>query len=131
MSDERKPLVYIAGPYTHPDPVENTHKAIVAGEYIETYDCAVFIPHLSLLWHIVKPSPLEKWYERDLHVLERCDAVFRMAGESSGATKEVAHAFALGIPVYYHQTLDNFARWRNLWAARLPETDESESNARY
>lgn len=27
----RKPLVYVAGPYTNPDPVENTHTAIQVG----------------------------------------------------------------------------------------------------
>lgn len=101
----RAPLVYVAGPYTHPDPVINTHDAIKVGEEIESnLGFNVFIPHLSLLWCIVSPAPLHRWYERDNAVLLRCDAVFRMAGESPGADAEVALAEQHDIPVFTSMT---------------------------
>lgn len=115
-----KPLVYIAGPYTNPDPVQNTHFAVKVAEFVEReFDVGVVIPHLSLLWHIVKPSPLEKWYERDLHVLERCDAVYRMEGASSGADNECLHAAEFDIPVFYdsHDNMASMRAWRDSWKA--------------
>jgi hypothetical protein len=34
-------------------------------------------------------------------LLERCDAVFRLPGASSGADKDVAHAQELGLKIYF------------------------------
>lgn len=94
------PLVYIAGPYTSGDPVLNTREAIRVGEMVEEYGpCDVFIPHLSMLWHLVSPASIEKWYERDNAILRRCDVVYRFEGESTGADLEVALAKQCGIPV--------------------------------
>jgi nucleoside 2-deoxyribosyltransferase len=95
-----KLLIYIAGPYTKPDCVENTHKMIkVADELVSRGLCPV-IPTLNLLWHIVTPRPPEFWYEYDLEILARCDAVLRLPGESVGADREVKEAHKLGIPVF-------------------------------
>lgn len=96
-----KPLVFISGPYTHPDPITNTRHAIVTGSQLYHRGHVVpFIPHLTMLWHLVTPQPVEYWYELDLHHLERCDAVLRLPGESTGADREVTHAHELGIPVF-------------------------------
>lgn len=95
------PLVYVAGPYTHPDPVENTHKACeVASAIMDTGLAAVLLPHPALVWHLVTPRPLDFWYELDLAHLARCDAVFRFEGASTGADAEVAFAVERGIPVF-------------------------------
>lgn len=94
-----KPLVYVAGPYSKPDPVLNAHTAIKAAEEIELYGYDVFIPHLSLLWHLVSPAPYERWCERDNAVLRRCDAVVRLSGHSPGADAECELARSLGIVV--------------------------------
>jgi len=104
-----KPLVYIAGPYTKPDPIENTHKAIVIAGRI--YECGAvpIIPHLTMLWHLVDPRPLEFWYAYDLEILARCDAVFRIPGESYGADAEVVEADRLGIPVLF--SIDSLEDW--------------------
>lgn len=105
-------LVYIAGPYTRPDPVENTHNTIRLAEQIEALGCDVVIPHLSLLWHIVSPAPLERWYERDLAVMRRCDAVVRLPGDSTGADAEVAEAITCGIPMFaWPNGSAAFIRW--------------------
>jgi hypothetical protein len=97
----RKPLVYIAAPYTHPDPAENTHKAIRMADELVRHDFVPFIPHLNLLWHLVSPRPPDFWYEYDLRILERCDAILRVPGESIGADREVQVARESGIPIFY------------------------------
>lgn len=96
----RLPMVYIAGPYSHPDPVLNTRTAIKAGMRVwdEGYGVPV-IPHLTMLAHLVTPRPLEFWYEFDLALVARCDAVWRLPGESTGADNEVAFAEEHNIPV--------------------------------
>lgn len=99
-----KPLVYIAGPYTNPDPVLNTHKAIWWGTRLADQGyCTPIIPHLTMLWHTVDPHPLEFWYAYDLEVMARCDIVFRIPGDSTGADAEVKEAKRLGIPVAYDE----------------------------
>lgn len=97
----RLPLIYVAGPYAHPDPVENTHLAIRAGDRILDSGLAVpYVPHLSLAWHLVTPRPAAEWYAYDLELLARCDAVYRLPGISVGASAEVRRATELGIPVF-------------------------------
>lgn len=113
----RIPLVYIAGPYTNPDPVENTHTAIrVADLLLSDGKVTPVIPHLSLLWHLVCPRPVADWYAYDLEVMARCDAVLRLPGASSGADNEIREAEEQGIPVFhdkyglYRWTVDGY--WR-------------------
>ena len=103
--------VYIAGPYTNPDPVENTHNVIqVANQVIEA-GFVPFVPHINLVWHLVTPKPPEFWYEWDLEWLERCDCLLRLPGESSGADKEVERAKELGIPVFDTVAKLALTRW--------------------
>lgn len=95
------PLVYIASPYTHPDPVENTHHVLkLATELYECCDCIPVVPHLTLLWNLVTPRPVDFWYGYDLAVMCRCDAVYRTGGTSVGADREVEIAGRNGIPVF-------------------------------
>lgn len=123
---KRPPLVYIAGPYTSGDPVVNTRSAITWGESVERHGCDVVIPHLSMLWHLVSPAPLERWYARDLAVLARCDALVRIPGPSSGADAEVQFAAQLGIRsfVVVPDDLSTFWRVLNAW---LNELDEAQT----
>lgn len=93
-------LVYLAMPYTHPDPVINTHNAMRVAEILIEHGCIPIIPHLSLFWHLVYPHPIEFWYDYDLKILERCDCLLRLGGESKGADKEVIYAKSKGIPVF-------------------------------
>lgn len=97
-----KPLVYVAGPYTRPDPVQNTHKVIqFASELVDDGLVVPFVPHLTLLFDIIAPRPVEFWYEYDFSFLERCDALYRYPGESTGADNEEAFAVDHGIPCFY------------------------------
>src|SRR5947207_11029921 len=96
-----RPLVHIAGPYTQPDPGANTHAVIaLASELIDEGLVTPFVPHLTLLWHAVRPRPLDFWYAYDVALLQRCDALFRIPGESSGADMEVEFALKNGISVF-------------------------------
>lgn len=108
-----RPLVYVAGPYTNPDPVENTRAAVIVGDAL-TADglCTAYVPHLSLFHHYLSPHPLEWWYEYDLTILRRCDAVLRMTGASTGADAEVEFARQIPIPVFDgRQARARLRRW--------------------
>ena len=96
----RRTRVYVAGPYTAPDPCANTHAAIAAGNLLWDKGYAPFIPHLSHFWHTVTPRPYAMWCEYDNQFLPCSDVLVRLPGESSGADKEVQLASSLGIPVY-------------------------------
>jgi nucleoside 2-deoxyribosyltransferase len=101
----KRPLIYIAGPYTNPDPVQNTHEAIRFGlQVYKDTGCPVIIPHLTMTAHLVEPHEVAFWYEFDLEQLAHCDAVFRMPGRSTGADAEVTEAQRLGIPVYEQES---------------------------
>lgn len=93
--------IYIAGPYSGGDPVINVQRAIAAAEEVLHYNHVPFVPHLSHLWHLVKPHPYDFWIAMDLAWLMKCDAVLRIPGESPGADEEVKLARALSKPVYY------------------------------
>lgn len=98
----KKPLVYVAGPYQFPDPVENTHKTCkIATELYESGLVTPVVPHLSLLWHIITPRPVRFWLDYDLELLAHCDALLRLEGKSAGADEEVSFASGRGIPVFY------------------------------
>jgi nucleoside 2-deoxyribosyltransferase len=94
-------LIYIAGPYTNPEPIENTHKAFRMADELVKAGHVPYVPHMSLIWNLVSPKPVDFWYAYDLEILVRCDAVLRMEGASVGADNEVAVARAKGIPVFY------------------------------
>lgn len=97
-----KPLVYIAGPYSKPDPCENTHGAVMLADRILDV-CWPVVPHLSHFWHTMSPKPYPLWLELDLAIMVRCDAVFRFGGESSGSDAEIEVALGGGIPVVYSE----------------------------
>lgn len=96
-----KPLVYVAGPYTRPDPVENMHRACKEGDAVLEAGGVPYIPHLSGTYHMISPKPYEFWLAYDLVALARCDAVYRFPGESSGADKEVVFSEEHNIPVFF------------------------------
>jgi len=106
---QEKPLVYLAGPYTRPDPVENVHNTCKVADAVLELGAIPFIPHLTMAYHLVSPKPLEFWYEYDIHTMKRCDVVFRLSGESTGADKEVAEAEATGLPIV--RSLEELRRW--------------------
>jgi hypothetical protein len=103
--------VYLAGPYTKPDPVLNTRNAILFGAMLrDTYGVRVFVPHFTHFEHFLVPQPYEHWLKVDLDWLPLCDVLYRMSGESSGADAEVEAARAMGKPVVFD--IHQFDAWR-------------------
>lgn len=96
-------LVYVAYYYTKGDCVENTHDAIMYAESLIDMGIVPYVPHVSLLWHLVAPRPAEFWYGYDLNILRRCDAMIVMGDaddDSFGVQLEVQACMDWGIPVY-------------------------------
>lgn len=93
--------VYIAGPYTSPDPIQNVRRAVDAAQELKRRGHHAFVPHLNAFWHLLYPAPYEDWMSEDLAWLAKCDVLLRLAGESPGADREEAHAKELGVPVVY------------------------------
>lgn len=93
--------IFIASPYTKPVPNHNTHKSIMFADDLIDHGFTPFVPLLTHFWDTVSPHDYEEWLEYDKAWLERCDAVIRLDGESSGADREVVHAKSKGIPVVY------------------------------
>lgn len=65
-----------------------------------------------MLWHLVRPAPIDQWYRRDLDVLEHCHILVRFPGKSTGADDECSIAHELGIPIVY---LDDDESRMTLW----------------
>ena len=116
----RKPVAYIASPYTRGDVAMNTH-----------FQCRVFdrlltdgkvIP-IAPLWshfqHTVMPRPYKDWVEYDQSLLHLYDCCIRLTAslpdqsytqsESSGADAEVATFRRLGKPVF--QSIESLYEW--------------------
>lgn len=109
-----RPLVYLAAPYTKPDPIENTHRAIAtASVLIEEGVVTPVVPHLTLVWHLLEPRDVKFWYEYDIAILARCDALLRLPGESQGADVESEEATRRAIPVFVDR--DELYAWARKW----------------
>jgi len=100
------PLVYVAAPYTEPDPVQNTHAVIKIADALLDAGFTPLIPHLTLAWHLVSPKPYSSWLTYDQHLLVRCDVLLRVPGYSHGATQECTFADEMGIPVVRPRSAD-------------------------
>ena len=116
----KQPFLYIAGPYTKPDPVENTHRMIRIADELLSLDVVPVVPHLTMFWHLLRPHPYEHWLAYDLQLMSRCDIVLRVPGESSGADREVIDAERLGIPVIHPATTDECVSAVREWLETVP-----------
>jgi len=102
-------FIYVAGPYTKGDTVLNVREAVTIGNLLRLMGHTPFIPHLTFAWHLIIPQTYDFWCAYDMEWLEKCDAVFRFPGESTGADKEVERAKEIGLPVFY--TLDDVKKY--------------------
>lgn len=96
-------VVYIAGPVGERDEgrearvaagVETAARVLLAG-------FSVISPHLFCRIPGDELFDWDGWMKVCLALVERCDAVVRIPGESPGADKEVALARELAIPVFF------------------------------
>lgn len=93
-------LVYIAGPLTKGDRIENIRKAVLTAARVRDRGHLPFVPHIYDLWDLIDHHHYEYWMEMDLDWVRVSNIVLRLEGESSGADREVALAKELGIPVF-------------------------------
>lgn len=101
--------IYIAGPYTKGDQVQNVRNAIEAGDILRNFGFIPFIPHLNMLWHAIFPHNADYWYEWDIEWLKQCDVLIRLPGESVGADREMEIAKELFLDIYAGEyAVDNF-----------------------
>lgn len=111
MVHGRRPLLFLAAPYTHPDPVRNTHKVIHVAESVYALtDWVPIVPHLTMLWHTVIPHDIGYWYDYDVHLLNACDAFVRLPGDSVGADHEVKEAQRLRLDELFFADLPEATR---------------------
>lgn len=106
----RRLRVYIAGPYTKPDPCVNTNRACRVWDDLWHLGFAPFCPHWSHFQHTMRPLPYADWLAFDLEWLPACDALLRLDGESSGADAEVEAARKIGMPVVH--SVEELLAWR-------------------
>lgn len=112
-----KPLVYVAGPITVPEPMENVHHAVKVATRLRDSGLVVpFVPHTTCLWHMIEPASYETWLAYDFDVIRHCHALLRMEGESKGESKgadrEVAFAYSLDKDVFFDEpSLLHWAGW--------------------
>jgi hypothetical protein len=104
------PLVYIAGPITRPCPLTN------CGEGMRWFDlllesgvCIPFAPHFSCFQQMHYPRTHDEWLSYDYQILARCDAMFRLPGESVGADCEEDFCREQDIPIFH--SLDALYEW--------------------
>lgn len=93
--------VYVAGPYTKGDTINNIQAALTVAEHLSFMGYVPFVPHLTGFWHFIYPHEYEFWMAYDAQWLFACDAVIRIPGDSAGADKEVEMAEIANIPVFY------------------------------
>lgn len=100
-----KKLVYIAGPLTKGDVAINIRNATSVWKRLRLSGLITPIcPHWSFLADIVGCVNYESWMDYDFDLIQRCDAILRIPGESSGADREVAFAKRHRIPVFTSET---------------------------
>ena len=94
-----KPLVYVAGPISS-NPMHGAHDACEVGSRLLAIGVLPVLPHLTVLWDMIDPHDYEDWMAYDFGLIDHCQALYRMAGASPGADREVAYAESLGLPVF-------------------------------
>lgn len=94
--------IFISSPYsaeTVEDRERNVKTAMVAADILFQLGYEPFCPLLFHYHDLHFPRTWNDWMTTCLTWLEKCDAVYRLPGESRGADIEVERAVELGIPV--------------------------------
>lgn len=108
--DVPRPLIYVAGPYTKGMQAHNVKIAIMYGEVIQDIGGIALVPHQNHIWDLIYPHDADFWLEQDLHLMKRCDALYRFNdAESPGADNEVVVCHRWKIPVF--TDMDELAEW--------------------
>ena len=96
----RKPIIYIAHPYSS-DPRGNYTKSLAVAVQILQIGGVPINPLESHIYNELDPHPYEFWMENDFQIIKRCDCLYRVHGKSKGADREVIRVRDCGVPVFY------------------------------
>jgi len=109
-------IVYLCGPYSgvdHRVVERNIENARAIAVYLAAHQVQYICPHLnSAHFDTILPNvSYEFWMTMYLNILVRCDALLTINGwqRSEGATKEVALASDLDMPVFHDRR--KLLRW--------------------
>lgn len=115
----KKPLVYIASPYTQGDAGMNVRSVSDVMNYLlDVGECVPYSPIVAThLQHIIAPREYNEWLEYCFDFIHHCDALLRVNAayleyfqeESAGADAEVHLAQTLGMPVF--TDLESLEHW--------------------
>ncbi|MDD5048077.1 MAG: DUF4406 domain-containing protein [Methanoregulaceae archaeon] len=104
----RRPVLYLSGPLSHPDPHHGIELNILRASEIalKCWDrgWAVICPHKNCAgFQHYDHIPWRAWIEGDIEIMLRCDAVLMLPGwqDSDGAREEHFVAIKERIPVFY------------------------------
>lgn len=108
-------LVYVSSPYTQGDVGANVHVQLEAAHRIMDAGHIPLWPLSSHYLHVHRPRQYDDWMNMDLVLVDRCDVLLRLTGDSPGGDREVQRAIAQGKVVLYG--------WHefNLWVALVNE----------
>lgn len=95
---QNKFMVYVAGPITG-NPWGCVKQATDVFPKLRSIGLVPILPQLSVIHEMVNPLSYEEWIEYDLDLIENCDLLMKLPGESPGADRETMRAKGLDIPV--------------------------------
>jgi len=93
--------IYIAGPYSQGNTMDNIQKACAIAEILADEGYIPFVPHLMGFMHLQGQRPESYWKNIGLQWVDRCDAVYRLRGDSPGTDEECKRALSQGKIVYH------------------------------
>jgi hypothetical protein len=97
-----RPLIYVAAFYTA-NPAYGMRAAIDAWAALLALGFTPLVPHVSFLLDVLQPHSPKFWYEYDLALLDRCDALYicddALTDVSTGVAEERAFAVRKGLPI--------------------------------
>ena len=107
MENEKKLVVYVAGPYRSDKGItgifDNIMKAREITRKLFMWGYIPICPHLNTMLMDGTDVPDQFWLDADMLILERCDGIVMLPRftESSGAMEELKYARELGLRVFY------------------------------
>lgn len=122
MNDPKNFVVYLSGPISRGDKVRNFAEPCAVQVRLMKQGFSVHNPMLTMMLPGNEDIAHKDWIALDLPMVERCDAVYRLPGESRGADQEVSHAKSCGIPVVYSDA-SLFLITQEDANARVPDED--------
>lgn len=112
--------MYVAGPITG-DPWGCVRRAVAVYGALAAEGVTGYLPQLSVLHEMIAPQPYERWMVDGLAMVERCDGLMRLSGDSPGADREVLQAETLGLPVFQWGNGPALGEWTDQYHAWLDD----------